>query len=550
MFANYALAFFGQRLWRQFEPLTVNPLATQKQWLMSMLHRNQDTMFGRAHSFAEIRSLEDYRSSVPWGDYESIRPYVQAMLEGKGRVLTAEAPFMFNLTSGTTDKPKLIPVTRYAASMNARLTTLWLYRTLVDHPHVLGHNFLFLASPPVEGYTPGGLPYGSASGLALTTAPWLLKRQHVISDAVLSIKDYEAKYYLTMRLALEHRLSFITSPNPSTLILLAETADTRKEELIRDIRNGTLSRDLDVCANIRKSLKGRLRPNPRRAHELARYAEQHTTLRPRDYWPDLQAIGCWKGGSLGFQLTKLDQWFNPSTPIRELGYLASEAHCSLPISDSGAEGLLAIHTNFYEFIHEEERDKANPRILTCDELRPGESYYILLTTAGGLYRYDINDIVRVTGHYRNTPVIEFLRKGRDVANLTGEKVHVTQVIQAVQQAQEDAQLFLRHFRVVADVIRCRYEFMLEFEEACSSTERLSIFLARVDEVLAQVNVEYLQKRRSMRLGSPCLHVMKHGWFERTVRGRLQQGARDAQLKLSLLTETKEGVEDILLTIEQ
>jgi len=550
MFAKYALAFFGQRLWRQFEPLTVSPQATQKQWLMSMLHRNQDTMFGRAHSFAEIRSLEDYRTSVPWGDYESIRPYVQAILEGKKRVLTAEAPFMFNLTSGTTDKPKLIPVTRYAARMNARLTTLWLYRTLVDHPHVLGHTFLFLASPPVEGYTPGGLPYGSASGLALTTAPWLLKRQHVISDAVLGIKDYDAKYYLTMRLALEHRLSFITSPNPSTLIRLAETADTRKEELIRDIRNGTLSRSLDVCANIRESLKGRLRPNPRRAHELARYAEQHTILRPRDYWPDLQVIGCWKGGTLGLQLTKLDRWFSPGTPIRDLGYRASEAHCSLPISDSGAEGLLAIHTNFYEFIREEERDKANPRVLTCDELRPGESYYILLTTAGGLYRYDINDIVRVTGYYRNTPVIEFLRKGRDVANLTGEKVHVTQVIQAVQQAQDDAQLCLRHFRVVADVIRCRYEFMLEFEETCSSTERLSAFLARVDEVLAQVNVEYLQKRRSRRLGPPCLHVMKHGWFERTVRGRLQQGARDAQLKLSLLTETKEGVEDILLTIER
>ena len=302
-----------------------------------------------------------------------------------------------------------------------------------------------------------------------------------------------------------------------------------------------------MCTNIRESLKGCLRPNPRRAHELARYAEQHTILCPRDYWPDLQVIGCWKGGSLGFQLTKLDQWFNPSTPIRELGYLASEAHCSLPISDSGAEGLLAIHTNFYEFIREEERDNANPRVL----MRRARARRELHSSdhSRGVVR-DINDIVRVTGHYRNTPVIEFLRKGRDVANLTGEKVHVTQVIQAVQQAQDDAQLCLRHFRVVADVIRCRYEFMLEFEEACSSTERLSIFLARVDEVLAQVNVEYLQKRRSRRLGSPCLHVMKHGWFERTVRGRLQQGARDAQLKLSLLTETKEGVEDILLTIEQ
>jgi hypothetical protein len=515
-----------------------------------MLRQNQDTKFGRAHAFATIRSLEDYRASVPLGDYEYIRSYVQKILEREQRVLTAEAPFMFNLTSGTTNKPKLIPVTKYAAAMNAKLTSLWLYRTLVDHPQFLDRPFLFLGSASVEGYTPGGLPYGSASGLALTTASHLLKRQHAISDAVLGIKDYDAKYYITMRLALEYRLSFLATPNPSTLIRLAETADIRKEEIIRDIRDGTLSGNLEVTAHIRESLKGRLRPNPCRAHELACYAERHNALRPRDYWPDLQVIGCWKGGTVGLQLAKLDQWFNPCTPVRDLGYLSSEAHISLPTKDCGAEGLLAVQNNFYEFIGEGDRDKVNPSVLTCDELRTGESYYILLTTAGGLYRYDINDVVRVTGYYRETPVIEFLRKGRDMANLSGEKVHVTQLIQALQQSQADTRVRLRHFRTVADAIRRRYEFMVEFEEACPNTDRLSVFLDRLDTALGETNIEYHQKRRSCRLEPPCLHVMRSGWFERTIRERLRQGSRDAQLKLTLLTEAKEGAEDILLTIER
>ena len=549
MIQKYALALFGRRLWRQFESLTFSPRAAQERWLISLLRRNQDTKFGRAHAFGKIYSLKDYRASIPLGDYESIRPYIQMVLEGEKQVLTVEPPFMFNLTSGTTDKPKLIPVTRYAAGMNARLTTLWLYRTLVDHPNFFDRSFLFLASPPVEGRTPGGLPYGSASGLSLTTAPWLLKRRHVIPDAVLDIKDYEAKYYITMRMALERRLSFLVTPNPGTLIRLAETADMRKEEIIRDIRDGTLSGSLDLVAGTREQVKGHLRPNPRRAKELDRLAGKHASLRPRDYWPELQVIGCWKGGTLGLQLTKLEQWFSPSTPIRDPGYLASEAHCSLPINDRGADGLLALQNNFYEFIPVEERDKTDPRVLTCDELRPGESYYILLTTAGGLYRYDINDVVRVTGHYRNTPIIEFLRKGRDMANLSGEKVHVSQLIQAVQLAQNEAGVDLRHFRVVPDAVRCRYEFMVELEHACPSSERLSIFLARLDAVLAQANVEYSQKRRSSRLGGPCLHVMKHGWFERTLQRKIQSGARDAQLKPSLLSDTKEGSEDTLLTIE-
>ncbi|TKB73394.1 MAG: GH3 auxin-responsive promoter family protein [Nitrospira sp.] len=415
MFVPYALAFIGRRLWRQFDSLTFTPRATQEQWLMSLLRRNQDTLFGRTHSFGRIRSVEDYRASVQPADYEAVRPYVRAIIEGRQRVLTAEAPFMFNLTSGTTERPKLIPVTRSAAAMNACLTTLWLYRTLVDHPDLLAGPFLFLAGAPVEGHTPGGLPYGAATGLALASAPWLLKRQHVIPGAVLEITDYDTKYYLTMRLALEHRLSFIVTPNPGTLIRLAETADTRKEEMIRDIRDGTLSDCLDLGAAVLERVKGRLKPNARRASELAHCVEEYDALRPQDYWPELQVIGCWKGGSLGTQLTKLDRWFSPGTPVRDLGYLASEAHGSLPISDSGADGVLALDSNFYEFLPEEDRDKVNPHIVTCDELETGKTYYVLLTTPAGLYRYDINDVVSVTGYYRNTPVIEFLRKGRSTS---------------------------------------------------------------------------------------------------------------------------------------
>lgn len=516
---------------------------------MRTLRQNQDSRFGRTHAFDKIRSLHDYRASVPIGDYEHVRPYVQRILEGERRVLTSEAPFMFNVTSGTTDKPKLIPVTRYAARMNAKLTSLWLYRTLVDHPRFLDRAFLFLASPPVEGYTASGHAYGSATGLALSTAPWLLKRQHAIPDAVLGIADYESKYYLIMRFALEQQLSFIATPNPSTLLRLAETADARKEDLLRDIRDGTLHGSLDVPVAIRTQLQSGLKTNPLRARELTRYAEQQGALLPRDYWPNLQVIGCWKGGTLGVHLAKLDRWFRPNMPIRDLGYLASETHCSLPISDSGAAGLLAIHTNFYEFIPAEERDKLDPPILTCDQLQTGESYYVLLTTEGGLYRYDINDVVRVTCRYHQTPLIEFLRKGRDMANLTGEKVHVTQIILAVERSQTQTGLRLRHFRTIAHAKESRYAFMVELEGSCPNTDQLSVFLHHLDTALGQVNIEYLQKRRSNRLSRPCLHVMRHGWFDRIVRKKIEQGARDVQVKLSLLTDTKEGAEDILFTID-
>ena len=82
-----------------------------------------------------------------------------------------------------------------------------------------------------------------------------------------------------------------------------------------------------------------------------------------------------------------------------------------------------------------------------------------------MYRYDINDVVRVAGFYKRTPLIEFVRKGRDVTNITGEKLHVNQVIQAMAQAQTAAGIAAQHYRAFADVAQSRYAFMVEFDGA-------------------------------------------------------------------------------------
>ena len=96
---------------------------------------------------------------------------------------------------------------------------------------------------------------------------------------------------------------------------------------------------------------------------------------------------------------------------------------------------MAVDANFYEFIPEAEMESDRPHALTVGQLEEGESYYIVLTSPNGLYRYDINDVVRVAGFHGRTPMFEFMRKGRDMVNLEGEKLHVSQLIQAVEAAQ-------------------------------------------------------------------------------------------------------------------
>ena len=286
-----------------------------------------------------------------------------------------------------------------------------------------------------------------------------------------------------------------------------------------------------------------------RARRLQSLIKHDGALRPKEYWPRLQLIGCWKGGSAGVRLKEFAGWFGKTTPVRDLGYMASEAQMTLPVFDSGSAGILAVDKNFYEFIPETEINASAPTILTCSELEEGNLYYIVLTTPGGLYRYDINDVIRVAGFYNQTPLIEFVRKGRDVTSITGEKLHVNQLIGAMKRAQSAAGVAVQHFRACADVEKSLYVLSVELDGVMPSRQSLVQLLQELDAGLQELNVEYAQKRESGRLFAPVLCVMKPGWFERKAQAILQGGGRDTQFKAQLLCVTPEDPDEIQLILD-
>ena len=523
----------GRYLWRSFQSMADRPDEVQQDLLRRLLGSNRDTAFGKAHGFSSMVSWQDYRESVPVADYEATRPWVERLQAGERRVLTAEQPYMFTMTSGTTGQPKLIPATGFTRGCSARLSAQWLYRSLVDHPRVLDNKALVIVSPAVEGHTPAGIAYGSASGQIYQNASRAVRHRYAVPYDVFSIKDFEAKYYAIMRFAIAKKVSLVATANPSTILRLVSTANTHRDQLVRDIRDGSLAKDADIPGEIRRSLEPHLKPDRERARELERLSSGET-FTPQQYWPGLALVGCWKGGSVGVALDRLRPWFREDMPYRDIGYLSTEAQASLPISDEGSAGILALETNFYEFIPEAEMDSASPRPLTAGAVEPGETYYIIITSPAGLYRYDINDLVRVTGFFRKTPLIEFVRKGRDVVSITGEKLHVAQFIQAVEKAQLSVGLKVAYYRAVGNIEASRYDLQLELAQEQVS-DQLVVTLGRaIDEELAKLNIEYEQKRRSARLHPPHIHLMSTGWSSRRLQAKMARTTRDTQFKDTLL----------------
>src|SRR5262249_19241681 len=96
-----------------------------------------------------------------------------------------------------------------------------------------------------------------------------------------------------------------------------------------------------------------------------------------------------------------------------------------------------VTSHYFEFVPEEEADSHEATVLAAHELKEGRQYFIVPTTAFGLYRYDIHDLVRVTGFHNRTPLVEFLSKGAHFSSLTGEKLSEYQVTRAVEQVTQE-----------------------------------------------------------------------------------------------------------------
>lgn len=518
---------------RRFQRAAQQPELAQAAVLQALTRGNADTVFGREHGFGGLTRPGDYTRQVPIRDYEGFRPYVNRIMAGETRVLTAEPPTMFTTTSGTTGEPKLIPVTASWREHTASLMRLWLFRALLDHPGCLDRKMLTVVSPAVEGRTPSGIPFGAMSGVMYQGIPWLVRRHYAIPYAAYLLRNCDARYFVIMRLALAQSVSAIGTPNPTSLIRLAETAASRAEAMIRAIHDGTVGVTAPEHPGDRETLReleAALRPDPVRARALTAILARHGVLAPRYCWPALRLIGCWLGGSAGLHARRLAGHYGPDIPLRDLGLVASEGRMTIPLEDDSAAGVLAVHANFYEFIHEDRIEDPSPPVLLAHELTEGSRYYIILSGGNGLYRYDMNDIVEVRGFHHRTPVVAFVRKGRDMVSMTGEKLHLNQIQAAVREAEGQTGLEVWQLRVIPDVDRCRYDLLVEAGTTPGFEMKGLAFLGAFDAALARLNIEYAAKRASKRLGPPRLWVMRPGWSERLCRADFECGKREVQYK--------------------
>jgi hypothetical protein len=483
-----------------------------------------------------IGTVDDFRAAVPLCRFEELRPQIDRMIAGEQGVLVTEPVRRFFVTSGSSSLPKYIPVTSsFVRDKWLGFQSYWkqIYR---DHPElhrgVVVRNFTDAGHQRVLS---SGMLCSPESSFWSAWSPGSAVSDHSpLPRAVLNIENMEARYYTIARILLETNVSAMMTLNPSTILRLFELIHSCSESLIRDIRDGGLSNNINDSV-VRPYVTERYHGNPTRARQLQQLlSDQGRAFDAASVWPDLRLVICWRSVPVLPYLQLLAPYLK-NVPQRDYITMASEGIIAIPFEDSVSGGALATDIHFYEFIPEEQADFPDPPTLLAHELESGRHYVVVLTTSAGLYRYVIGDVVNVSGFVGTTPILDFRYRHGNTCSLTGEKLTEDQVAGSVSHTASVFGLSLPLF-VLCPVAEPFPHYVLISELPSRSDRKImSSFLDEFDRELARRNVEYESKRASGRLGPPEFWAPSPGSFAALRNERLANGASDVQIKVACLT---------------
>ena len=148
---------------------------------------------------------------------------------------------------------------------------------------------------------------------------------------------------------------------------------------------------------------------------------------------------------------------------------------------------------FYEFIPLNELDREHPTVLPLHQVKVGTCYAMVITTAGGLWRYLIGDTVCFT----SVRPYKFIITGRTrhYINAFGEELMVHNADRALAESCRQTGAKVREYTAaplfLLDRAKGRHQWLIEFEQMPDSVER---FAALLDQSLQAVNSDYEAKR--------------------------------------------------------
>jgi hypothetical protein len=447
---------------RRWDRALLDVRQVQEGTLAALIRHARGTEFGRAHAFHRIRDYADFVRRVPLGDYDSFSPYIDRMRAGQRNLLVPGLVRYFANSSGSSNagKAKFLPITERQIGFQQRAGTDTVMRYLRESGDGdLFSGFTLGLFPPTTMKREGPALVTSNPALMATRMPRVTRPVYLPDDEVQRIANYEEKLGVIAERYLDHDVRAVAGTTCWFTLLFEKVLAAARAR-------GRHARTVeDIWPNLRVLFGGGVAAAP--------------------YLPVIRRL-------VGRNDVTLVDTYNAT----EGGvYAASEV--------GGAEGMLMLpHAGvFFEFVPIEAQGGERARVPLWD-VKPDRAYSIVVTTASGLYAYELGDIVRFRAV---DPLrVEFVGRLGGCLSVTQELTTHIEIERAVARAAQSCGCTTLDFGAGADIgvdgsAKSRYALFVEFQRGGEPPD-LGAFAAAFDRGLCDQNRVY----REHRLGEVAL----------------------------------------------
>ena len=494
--------FFSGRM-RSIEHFESHAEQIQRQVLNKLLERAADTEWGSKYGYASMRNYEDFAAKVPLSTYEELKGYIDRMRRGEKDLLWPGLVKWYAKSSGTTnDKSKFIPVskdglhdTHYAGGADA--VTIYLHNNPLSR--LFDGKALILGGSHASNYNLPHSLVGDLSAILIENINPLVNLLRVPPKKIALLSDFEEKRDRIAEIAMRQNVTNLSGVPSWMMAVINRVLEISGKQSLEQ-----------VWPNLEVFFHGGVAFTPYREqyHRLIRSPRMH-------YMETYNA----SEGFFGLQNDPLDP-------------------AMLLMLDYGV---------FYEFIPLDEVGKENPQVLPLWAVEPGKNYALVISTSGGLWRYQIGDTLRFT----SVNPYKFVISGRTKCfiNAFGEELIVDNAERGLHEACRETGAVVNEYTAAPvfmdDRGKCRHQWVIEFEKLPAD---LNHFAEVLDKALQRINSDYEAKRyKDITLQQLEIVVARKGLFNNWLKSK---GKLGGQHKVPRLSNNREIIEQVLQMVRE
>jgi hypothetical protein len=482
----------------RLENIKRNPHFHQKTILLKHLDVHRKTEIGQAFDFRKIKSPEEFRRRVPIHSYEDIHPSIERMMKGERDVLAKGRVNWYAKSSGTTSaRSKFIPVTDdyfYGNIIKSSWDTMAVVYNNRPSAEIFSKKSLVMGGS-LESYSGrAGTMIGDVSAIMIERMPTIGRPFYTPDFETALLSDWEEKIDKIISQCVKDDVVLFGGVPTWNLVLFEKILEVTGKNQISEI-----------WPNIRTYLHGGVGFEP--------YKDQFDKL-------------------LGIEDFEYYEVYNASE-----GFFAVQ-------DIKGADDMLLLLDNgiYYEFIPSSEWNKNQPDTITLEEVEPGKNYAIVITNAGGLWRYTPGDTITFssTNPYR----IKVTGRTKHFINVFGEEVMVGNTDKALALTCSEIPAVVKEYTVGPVHLKRNKKgghlWVIEFER---EPEDRAAFERKLDINLRKINSDYDAKRhKDLALSSLKIKVVPKGTFLKWMRSKGKMGGQN---KVPRLHNSRQYLEQLL-----